>query len=207
MTYKSHTLPLSTLTHRADLNAIAGLIPPSTKVLDLGCGDGILLQNLVRNKHVTGRGIEISEDGVLDCVRRGLSVRQGNLEEGLADYPDDSFDYVILSQTLPYLNNPIHMLSEMLRVGKLGVVSFANWGFWRSRLHLLVTGRFPPSPDLPQTWHDERRWQAFTIADFTDLCQEEGIIIREQVYLSGTKRIERAENLLASTAVFVLTNR
>src|SRR5690606_18498803 len=118
-------------------NVIADLVPPQSKVLDLGCGDGALLQYLAHQKQIKGRGIELSETGVLECVRRGLSVRQGNLIEGLADYPDHSFDYVILSQTLPYLSGPAMILQEMLRVGDHAIVSFPNWGYWRCRLHLL----------------------------------------------------------------------
>ena len=114
---------------RSDLLAIADMVPAGSRALDLGCGDGALLEYLVRSKQVTGRGVERSEEGMLACVRRGLSVRQGNLEEGLADYPDASFDSVILSQTLPFLNDPAMILSEMLRVGSRAIVSFPNWGF------------------------------------------------------------------------------
>jgi methionine biosynthesis protein MetW len=135
---------------RPDLLAIAELIPDRSKVLDLGCGDGALLAYLRQSKQIIGRGIEISEEGVLTCVRRGLSVRQGNLQEGLADYPDKSFDIVILSQTLRYLNDPQMIVSEMLRVGHFAIVSFSNWGYWRSRLTLLLSGRIPQAPDHDQ---------------------------------------------------------
>ena len=123
---------------RPDLAAIVELIPAGSKVLDLGCGDGELLAYLIHAKQVKGRGIELSEQGVLTCVRRGLSVRQGNLNEGLADYPEHSFDYVVLSQTLPFLSDAKKILLEMLRVGQRAVVSFPNWGYWRCRLELLV---------------------------------------------------------------------
>lgn len=118
------------------------------RALDLGCGDGALLEYLKLVKGVQGRGIERSEAGVLACVRRGLSVRQGNLQEGLADYPDKNFDVVILSQTIQYLNDPAMILGEMLRVGRLAVVSFPNWGYWRSRLQLLAGGGFRPRPTI-----------------------------------------------------------
>src|SRR5262249_4319793 len=114
---------------RPDLQVIADMIAPATKVLDLGCGNGELLEYLIQKKQVRGRGIELSEAGVLTCVRRGLSVRQGNLQEGLADYPTKSMDTVVLSQTLPFLDNPAKVITEMLRVGKSAIVSFPNWGY------------------------------------------------------------------------------
>ena len=113
---------------RPDLQLVADLIPTRSRVLDLGCGDGALLDFLIHHKQVAGRGIELSEKGVLACVRRGLSARQGNLQEGLADYPDNSFDYVVLSQTLSFLDDPRRVLEEMLRVGRYAIVSFPNWG-------------------------------------------------------------------------------
>ena len=189
---------------RPDLAAIAEMVPVGGKVLDLGCGDGALLDHLVQSKQVTGRGIELSETGMLACVRRGLSVRQGNLQEGLADYPDNSFDVVILSQTLRYLDNPSMILSEMLRVGDQAIVSFSNWGYWRSRLTLLLRGRIPEALDHPQTWYEVPRWQAFTVADFTDFCQQRGFRIREQIYLSGSQRGHWFSNVFAKTAIFAL---
>ncbi len=194
------------MTLRPDLQVIAELVPPTVRVLDLGCGDGTLLEYLVRHKQVRGRGIELSEAGVLACVRRGLSVRQGNLKEGLADYPDVSFDYVILSQTLPFLDDPALILQEMLRVGKHAIVSFPNWGNWRCRLHLLFTGCIPQAPDLPQQWYETPRWQAVTITDFGQFCQTIGVRVRRQMFLAGERLIEvrRFKNLLATTAIFTL---
>lgn len=201
--YALRHLPLIPL--RADLQVVAEFIPAQSRVLDLGCGDGALLEYLVKKKQVKGRGIEISETGVLACVRRGLSVRQGNLHEGLADYPDQSFDYVILSQTLPFLNNPVHILQEMLRVGQYAIVSFPNWGYWRCRLEWLFTGRLPQAPDIEQSWTDERRSQLFTIADFADFCAWAQIHIEAGVFLSGNWRVgERWPNWRARTAVYLL---
>ncbi|MBP6788568.1 MAG: methionine biosynthesis protein MetW, partial [Candidatus Promineofilum sp.] len=157
-------------TLRPDLLAVAGLVPDGVTALDLGCGDGALLDYLRREKGARGRGIELSEAGVLACVRRGLSVRQGNLEEGMADYPDGSFDCVILAQTLQYLDDPTWVLGEMLRVGRRAIVSFPNWGYWRCRVELLARGRIPAAPDLPQPWYDTPRRQALTAADFAAFC-------------------------------------
>jgi methionine biosynthesis protein MetW len=196
----------SAIVLRPDLQEIADLIAPATKVLDLGCGNGELLEYLIQKKQVRGRGIELSEAGVLACVRRGLSVRQGNLQEGLADYPANSMDTVVLSQTLPFLDNPTKVITEMLRVGKSAIVSFPNWGYWRCRLQLLLTGRVPQAVDLAQPWYGVPRWQAFTITDFAKFCNQIGVAIRHEVYLGEGRRIEvhRFKNLLATTAVFGL---
>ena len=196
------------MTLRSDLKLIADLIPAETKVLDLGCGDGELLDYLIREKKVQGRGIELSEAGVLNCVRRGLSVRQGNLEEGLADYPDDSFDYVILSQTLPFIDDPATILKEMLRIGQRAIVSFPNWGYWRTRLQMLFTGRIPQAPEIQQPWYDTPRWQALTIKDFTNFCDKIEIHIQKELYLPGPQQIQNRpfKNLLANTAIFTLEN-
>jgi methionine biosynthesis protein MetW len=195
-------------TLRPDLQVVAGLIPAKVSVLDLGCGDGELLDYLVHQQKVRGRGIELGEHGVLACVRRGLSVRQGNLEEGLADYPDASFDYVVLSQTLPFLDDPGMILREMLRVAEKAVVSFPNWGYWRCRWELLLTGKVPQAPDLPQSWYEIPRWQALTVADFTNLCHQMDISILDEVYMAGGRQAPGGvlKNLLATTAVYVLSS-
>ncbi len=191
---------------RPDLQAIADMVPVGVKALDLGCGDGALLEYLVQVKQVRGRGVELSEAGILACVRRGLSVRQGDLEEGLADYPTGSFDVVILSQTLPFLDDPAAILRAMLRVGRQAIVSFPNWGYWRCRLELLFTGRIPQAPDLPQAWHEAPRWQALSITDFARLCGQIDIRITREVYLMHGRqvRIIKVKNLLATTAIFAL---
>ncbi len=191
---------------RADLLAIAELIETGEKVLDLGCGDGTLLRYLIDARQITGRGIELSELDVLACVRKGLSVRQGNLDEGLRDYPDKSFDTVILSQTLPYLDNPSFIVREMLRVGQRVIVSFANWGHWRCRLDLLFTGRTPLAPGLPQRWDESPRARQLTVRDFIEFCARGNMKITRSIYLGTSHRVLRAarlgENMRVSIAIF-----
>ena len=194
------------LSQRADLLAIAELIQQGEKVLDLGCGDGTLLRYLKDRYGITGRGVELREADVLACVRRGISVRQGNLHEGLGDYPDGSFDTVILSQTIPYLNDPAFITWEMLRVGARAIISIPNWGYWRCRLSLLLTGRMPIVPALPQVWDEAPRARPLTIQDFEDFCEVQKFRINRQIYLNGSRRLTGRfdKNLRATVAVFEL---
>jgi methionine biosynthesis protein MetW len=194
------------LSQRADLLAIADLIEPRERVLDLGCGDGVLLSYLKDRYEITGRGIELREAQVLACVRRGISVRQGNLHEGLGDYPDGSFDTVILSQTIPYLNDPAFIIWEMLRVGQRAIISLPNWGYWRCRLSLLFTGRMPVVPALPQVWDEAPRARPLTIQDFEQFCNQHKFHISRQINLNGSRRLRGRfdRNLRATVAVFEL---
>jgi methionine biosynthesis protein MetW len=191
---------------RPDLHALADLIQPREKVLDLGCGDGALLAYLQTQKDVITRGVELHENGVLACIERGLSVRQGNLHEGLDDYPDKSFDVVILSHTLPYINNPAWTLKEMLRVGQRAIVTFPNLGYWRYRLELLILGRMPNPPELPNPWEAGPRPRPMTRYDFELLCTREGIPINQIIYLYHGRRIKPrwGQNLRASAVIFEL---
>lgn len=191
---------------RPDLQAVADLILPDEKVLDLGCGDGTLLSYLESEKNVTARGVELHETGVLACVKRGVSVRQGNLHEGLDDYPNQSFDAVILSHTLPYINNPAETMCEMLRVGKRAIVTFPNLGYWRYRLELLILGRMPNPPELPNPWETGPRPRPMTLYDFEFLCTREGIPIAQTIHLYHGRTIEPrwGQNLRASAVIFEL---
>jgi methionine biosynthesis protein MetW len=193
---------------RFDLLRIASLIERGEKVLDLGCGNGVLLDYLQRQKDVMGRGVEISEEGVLKCVRRGVSVRQGNLEEGLGDYPDQAFDTVILSNTLPYLDHPGFILQEMLRVGRRAIVSFPNWGYWRCRLGLLLSGRLPLPPGAVPDWNGSPRLRPLTIRDFERLCTIHKLHISHRICLCETRRIPEWSNpnLFATFAICALIN-
>lgn len=194
---------------RIDHSMILGLVPAGTKVLDLGCGDGSLLEKLVRQKGVIGRGIEISEEGVRACIAKGLTVLQGDIDQGLRDYPDSSFDYIILNQTLQAAKKPDVVLSEMLRVGKKGIVGFPNFAYWKLRLYLLFRGRMPKTEFLPFEWFDTPNIHFCSVADFSDYCARHGVTIERRVYLStdqGGRVLKGVRpNLFAENAVFLLS--
>lgn len=170
-------------------------IDPQAKVLDLGCGDGALLLALREQKQVTCYGIEIDFENILACVKKGLSVYQGNIDEGLSEFSDHSYDYVILSHTLQQIHKPLFVLSEMLRVGKKAIVSFPNFGYWKVRVQLALTGFTPKTTSLPYEWYDTPNIRVLTIHDFKTLCYKEGIQVYDLAYSS---------NLFSEKGVFLL---
>lgn len=176
---KSNTAP------RFDLQVVANLIAPRARVLDVGCGDGELLELLQNEKQVDGRGVEISQRGVNECVARGLSVIQGNADTDLVFYPDKGFDYVILSQTLQATHNPKAVLEHLLRIGEKAIVSFPNFGHWRMRLALLLRGRMPVTRELPYSWYDTPNIHFCTIRDFVELCGEIGAKVESATALDA----------------------
>ncbi len=197
---------------RADRDIITTIIPKKSNVLDLGCGDGALLEELIHKKEVTGRGVDIDEENIITGINRGLSVYMGDLDEGLGDYPDNMYDYVILNQTLQVINKPTFVMKEMLRVGHYAIVGFPNFGHWRLRLSLLYTGRMPKSKALPFEWHNTPNIHPTTVLDFKSFCKDERIeIINEYYLMFGKWRkssvLKPLTNAFAITAMFVLTRQ
>src|SRR6267142_7249510 len=167
---------------RVDHILVAAMVEPKSRVLDVGCGDGELLR-LLEQRGVDGRGIEISREGVNECVAKGLAVIQGDADTDLVDYPDDAFDYVILSQTLQATRHPRAVLEHMLRIGRRAIVSFPNFGHWRIRLQLLLHGQMPVTDNLPDTWYDSPNIHFCTIKDFRELCRDMGVRIERAIVL------------------------
>ena len=195
---------------RIDLLLIASMVEPNTRVLDVGSGDGALLSLLEERKQVDGRGVEISQAGVNRCVARGLSVIQGDADIDLVDYPDDAFDYAILSQTLQATHQPRIVLEQLLRIGRRVIVSLPNFAHWKFRTQLLVKGRMPVTKHLPYTWYDTPNIHFCTIKDFRALCDEVGATIETSYSLNsyGNKLPYAVpwflQNLIGEQAVFLL---
>jgi methionine biosynthesis protein MetW len=194
----------ATLEMRPDFKIIAEIIQPGTRVLDLGCGEGQLLAWLATNKKVLARGVEIEAQNVRKAIARGVSVYQGDIDEGLADYPDKAFDYVILSQTLQETLAPLKVLTEMLRVGRKAIISFPNFGHWSVRTAMVFSGQAPKTDLFPYDWYDSPNIHFLSINDFEDLCRKNGFPIERRYFLSGPTKVGWLPNLRAQTAVFLV---
>lgn len=198
---------------RADHLLIAEMVAPRSRVLDVGCGDGALLQLLAESKGVDGRGVELSREKVNLCVKRGLSVIQGDADRDLADYPDQAFDYAILSLTIQATRDPKTVLENLLRIGRRAIVSFPNFGHWRIRAQLLLSGRMPMTPNLPEPWYTTADAHLCTIKDFADLVALVDAEVEAAVAFNANgKRLPiknsiSLQNLLGEKAVFKLKRR
>lgn len=193
--------------NRRDYAMIAELVEPGSRVLDLGCGEGELLAWLREYKHVDARGVEIDGDKVRKAIARGVSVYQGDIDKGLADYPDAAFDFVILSQTLQEMLRPLRVLKEMLRVARHAIVVFPNFGHWTVRLSHLISGRAPRTQLFPHDWYDSPNLHFLTVEDFVLLCRKQDWLIERQIFLQGDHEVRLFPNLLAEVAVFSIRAR
>ena len=194
---------------RAEFDVIASWVAPGHRVLDLGCGNGALLRHLIDSRQVVGWGVEIDKSDVLAAIRNGISVIQSNLEDGLRDFADQSFDHVVLSRTLQTVRHTEDILREMLRVGREAVVSFPNFAYWKN-LRSVLNGRMPVSEDLPYQWYNSPNVRFFTLLDFEALCEQMALTVVERQVLDEEGQVVDADsardlNFLGSLAVYRLT--
>jgi methionine biosynthesis protein MetW len=187
---------------RFDHVIIEGMIDPGSVVLDVGCGDGDLLEYLVRKKDVKGSGVEISEDAIYKCVEKGLSVSHGDIDSGLREYPDKFFDYVIFNQTMQQVHNPADALNEALRIGRKLIVGFPNFCNLTARSQMFFAGHVPVTPSLPYSWYDTPNLHFLSIKDFEKFCCRMDIRVEKKFFVSGNHLVRFFPNLLAENGIF-----
>jgi len=190
---------------RLDFKIIFEIVKEGSKVLDLGCGNGELLDLLIKKKRVKAQGIDLKEEAIYECVERGLSVFHGDIESGLGEYPDNSFDYVILNQSMQETKKIEFVLQESLRVGRIVIIGFPNFAYIRSRFDLFFRGKAPVTPSLPYSWYESPNVHFLSIKDFKNYCKEKEIKILKTFYLRENKTIRFFPNLLALNAIFVIS--
>lgn len=191
---------------REDLNIIQQWVKPNSKVLDLGCGEGTLLKHLKKHKNVHAYGLEIDSDKITACIKKGVNVIEQNLDKGLSNFKENTIDTVIMTQALQAVQRPDELLDEMLRIGDEAIVTFPNFGYWRTRFYLLLKGRMPMSKTLPYNWYDTPNIHLCTFRDFEVLCHEKGIRILDKTVVDGEHKEHLIINLwpsmLGETAIY-----
>ncbi|QRV25548.1 methionine biosynthesis protein MetW [Marinomonas foliarum] len=191
---------------RSDLEIIDEWVLPNIRVLDLACGPGELLHHLIQNKQVNGYGLEIGHDDLNTCIEKGIPVLEQNIDEGLQNFDDQSFDLVLMTHALQQFRRPDLLIDEMLRIGKECIITFPNFGHWRSRMHLALKGRMPVSDFLPYNWYDTPNIHFFTFQDFERLCEEKNIKVLRWAAVDGQLKdhwwIRSMPNLFSETAIF-----
>ena len=196
---------------KREFKIISDLLPNNSRVLDVGCGDGTLMKFLSKEKNIDVRGLELNEENVKTCISKGLSVIEGNAENELGQFPDKSFDFVILSQTLQAFYNPVTVLDQLLRVGKASIVSIPNFGYWRVRAKLLFFGRMPETKSLPYKWYDTPNLHMCTIKDFYELCKNRNIKMKKIVGINDDKTSLinnnniKFKNLFSEVGIFLIS--
>jgi methionine biosynthesis protein MetW len=190
---------------RLDHQLIVNLIPSGSTVLDLGCGAGELLYALIKEKNARGQGIEIDEQAIYQCVAKGLNVLHGDIDTGLSEYQNKSFDYVILNQSLQQVMHFETVLTETLRVGKKVIVGFPNFAYYKARIQLFFFGKAPITPSLPYSWYDSPNIHFLSIADFLDFCRARAITIERRMYLGEKTQVILFPNLRATIGIFLLS--
>ena len=196
---------------KSEFKIIANLLPPQSRVLDVGCGDGTLIEALIKEKSIDARGIELEENKVKECISKGLSVIEGDAETELGQFPDKAFDFVILSQTLQAFYQPENVLGQLLRIGSRVIISIPNFGYWQIRASLLFFGKMPITKSLPYTWYNTPNLHMCSIKDFYQFCEKKKIKIDKVVGVNGEKissiyRVNlEIKNLLSEVGIFVIS--
>ena len=194
-----------------EFKIIANLLPPQSRVLDVGCGDGTLIEALIKEKSIDARGVELEEENVKECIAKGLSVIEGDAETELSQFPDKAFDFVVLSQTLQAFYRPENVLEQLLRIGDRVIISIPNFGYWQIRASLLFFGKMPVTKSLPYTWYNTPNLHICSIKDFYQFCEKKKIKINRVIGVNGEKvssiyRINlEIKNLLSEVGIFVIS--